>query len=181
MIHCKGGNALKMRLVRPTLEDKERYLDYLHEWAVFGGEMVPSSCSLKEMTYEEFLKSLEQSRHLETVTPGKVPATLFLFVDENRRIYGALSLRHLLNDYLLNYGGHIGYGIRPTERGRGYAKTMLYLGLQEAKRVGITRALVTCDAVNKASAATILSNGGVIENTVNHDGTLVQRYWIDIF
>lgn len=171
---------MNLQLSRPQSEDQERYMDYLREWADFGGEMVPFSCLMQGKTFEDFLNSLELAQHWETVLPGKVPSTLFLLVDETRRIYGALSLRHTLNDYLLQYGGHIGYGIRPKERGHGYAKVMLHLGLEEAKRIGIQRALVTCDASNRASAGTILANGGVFENTVMHENTPVERYWITI-
>jgi predicted acetyltransferase len=109
-----------------------------------------------------------------------VPSTLFFLVDENNRIYGALHIRHELNDYLFHYGGHIGYGIRPSERKRGYAAKMLSLSLPIVKEFGIKKALVTCSKENIASAKTIINNGGILENEVMEDGEMVQRYWIDI-
>jgi len=171
---------MELQLARLEPRDQERYLEYLREWADFGGEMVPNSCLMQGKSFDEFLLFLELAQHEATVLPGKVPATLFILVDEDRRIYGALSLRHTLNDYLLQYGGNIGYGIRPSQRGHGYAKIMLQLGLAEAKRLGIKRALITCDETNRASAATILANGGVWETTVMRDQTAVERYWITI-
>jgi predicted acetyltransferase len=111
---------------------------------------------------------------------GFVPSTLYFLIDENKRIYGALHIRHELNEYLLNYGGHIGYGIRLSERKKGYATKMLSLSLPTIKKLGIKKALITCDKTNIASAKTIINNGGVLENEVMEDEKITQRYWIDI-
>ena len=89
---------------------------------------------------------------------------------------GFLNLRLRLSDYLLEVGGHIGYSIRPSERGKGYAKESLRQGLQVAKGKNIKRALVTCSTENPASRAVILANRGVYEDVRN--GT--ERYWIDV-
>ena len=89
---------------------------------------------------------------------------------------GFLNLRLRLSDYLLEVGGHIGYSIRPSERGKGYAKESLRQGLQVAKGKNIKRALVTCSTENPASRAVILANGGKLEDVRN--GT--ERYWIDL-
>jgi predicted acetyltransferase len=76
-------------------------------------------------------------------------------------------------------GGHIGYGIRPSMRGRKLAPIMLALALKKAKAFGIKKALVTCDEWNQASAATIEACGGVLENIVLFEGERIKRYWID--
>ena len=89
---------------------------------------------------------------------------------------GFLNLRLRLNDYLLEKGGHIGYSIRPSERGKGYAKESLRQGLQVAKDKNIHRALVTCSIKNPASRAVILANGGQLED-IRHE---TERYWIDL-
>ena len=81
-----------------------------------------------------------------------------------------------VSDYLLEKGGHIGYSIRPSERGKGYAKESLRQGLQVAKEKNIHRALVTCSIKNPASRAVILANGGQLENIHNE----TERYWIDL-
>ncbi len=93
-----------------------------------------------------------------------------------------LNLRHYLNDYLEQFGGHIGYSVRKSERQKGYATEMLSLALGEAKKLGLSRVLVTCDRENTGSAKTILNNGGVLENEVfdPNDGTVTQRYWIEL-
>lgn len=75
-------------------------------------------------------------------------------------------------------GGHIGYGIRPSERRKGYATVLLNLALIKARELGIQRALVTCDRDNIGSAKTIMNNGGVLDSEDEVDGTIIQRYWV---
>lgn len=87
-----------------------------------------------------------------------------------------MNLRLRLNEGLLNYAGHIGYSIRPSERGKGYAKETLRQGLQVAKEKNIKKALVTCSVNNLASRAVILANGGIFEDARNG----VERYWIEV-
>ena len=96
--------------------------------------------------------------------------------DESGHALGFLNLRLRLNEGLLNYAGHIGYSIRPSERGKGYAKEALRQGLQVAKEKNIKRALVTCSTENPASRAVILTNGGALEDVRGGK----ERYWIDL-
>ena len=97
-------------------------------------------------------------------------------IDDVGRALGFLNLRLRLNEGLLNYAGNIGYSIRPSERGKGYAKETLRQGLQVAKEKNIKKALVTCSVNNPASRAVILANGGLIEDVRNG----VERYWIEV-
>ncbi|MES2172008.1 MAG: GNAT family N-acetyltransferase [Actinomycetota bacterium] len=109
---------------------------------------------------------------------GFVPATVWWIVDEARpdEVLGSIQLRHELNDFLLAEGGHIGYGIRPSARGRGVATAALLLCLEQAVSMGLSRVLIVCDIDNEPSRRTILAAGGMLE-TVN--GTM-ERYWIDL-
>ena len=93
---------------------------------------------------------------------------------------GAINIRHYLNDHLLKYGGHIGDGIRPSERRKGYATKMIALGLAECKKLGIDRVLLVCDKDNIGSKRSIIKNGGILENELLEDGKIVERYWIDV-
>lgn len=93
---------------------------------------------------------------------------------------GAINIRHYLNDYLLNYGGHIGDGIRPSERRNGYATLMIALALNECKKLGIKRVLMVCDKDNIGSNKSIIKNGGILENEVLHDNKIIMRYYIEI-
>jgi predicted acetyltransferase len=92
------------------------------------------------------------------------------------------SIRHSLNESLLKVGGHIGYGVLPPFRKRGFAKAMLAMALPVAKNLGLQRALLTCEDGNIASIKTIEANNGVLENviTVATDQPLKRRYWIDL-
>ena len=89
-----------------------------------------------------------------------------------------IDIRHRLNEYLLQFGGNIGYSVRPSQRRKGYATEMLALALEECRKLGLNRALVTCDKTNIGSAKTIQKNGGVLENEVLEGDRITQRYWI---
>lgn len=107
---------------------------------------------------------------------------MFFLLDEDRdRLLGAVNIRHDLNDSLLQEGGHIGDGIRPSERRKGYATEMIRLALVECKKLGIDQVLMTCDKDNIGSVKSIVKNGGILENEfVNSEGNIEQRYWISI-
>ena len=107
---------------------------------------------------------------------GWVPAIQLVAFSEKGQAVGFLNLRLRLSNFLLEAGGHIGYSIRPSERGKGYAKETLRQGLQVAKEKNIKKALVTCSVNNPASRAVILANGGLLEDVRNG----VERYWIEV-
>ena len=128
--------------------------------------------------FDHYLENLE----LKTATEGKVPDSVFFLLDTERdRLLGAVNIRHYLNDALLKEGGHIGDGIRPSERRKGYATELVRLALQECRKLGIHRVLMTCDKDNIGSARSIIKNGGVLENEfINAGGQVKQRYWIEL-
>ena len=108
-------------------------------------------------------------------------STFFLLDEERDRLLGAVNIRHYLSEYLLKHGGHIGDGIRPSERRKGYGTEMIRLALHECRKLGIDRVLMVCDRDNIASAKTIIRNGGVLENEIIGDeGKPEQRYWIQL-
>ena len=104
----------------------------------------------------------------------RVPCTYF-WITEDDEFVGYLALRHRLNDWLLEEGGHIGYAVKPSARRQGHASEALRLALLAARDLGITRVLVTCDEDNVPSARTIEANGGVQEDVRNGK----RRYWIE--
>jgi len=126
--------------------------------------------------FDNYLNNLE----LKEAKDGLVPDSVFFLLDEDRnKLIGAVNIRHYLNDYLLKFGGHIGDGIRPSERKKGYATKMIELALIECKKLGMDKVLITCNKSNIASAKTIIKNGGILENEIkDSDGEIIQRYWI---
>ena len=110
-----------------------------------------------------------------------VPDSTFFCLDEERNIFvGAVNIRHYLNESLWLDGGHIGDGVRPSERRKGIATQMIHLALMECKKLGIENVLMVCDKENIGSAKSIIKNGGVLDNEINVDGVVEQRYWISI-
>jgi hypothetical protein len=107
--------------------------------------------------------------------PGRVHATYWWIVEDGAYL-GAITLRHGLNDFLLRAGGHVGYGIRPSARDRGLAAWVL----PEARPLGLSKVLVTCDDSNLASARVIEKSGGVLEDVRDTELGRTRRYWITL-
>ena len=132
--------------------------------------------------YDEWLEYIKMQLKKETVPDGLVCANTFFSVRKSdNKIVGIINIRHELNDYLFEFGGHIGYSILPSERGKGYAHIQLSLGLDFCKKLNINRVLVTCVDYNVASAKTIEKAGGILENKVFNPSkdTFERRYWIN--
>ena len=172
---------MELKLVKGSYEYKEQIIDMLKEWIDYNEnhpEANTSPYAIFRNDYHDFDYYLN---HLEYKEPqeGLVPDSTFFCFDEKRNLMvGAVNIRHDLNDYLLKYGGHIGDGIRPSERRKGYATEMIRLALEECRKLGLTRVLVTCDKNNIGSAKSIIRNGGILENEVLEKGVIKQRYWI---
>ena len=171
---------MKLKLITNYYDYQQQILDFIEEYSAAESKMVPSvlrmcnSCTFDE--YVEYLNS-RATRNLE----GLVPATVYFTLDEERNIIvGAVDVRHYLNEPLLKNGGHIGDGVRPSERRKGIATAQIGLALRECKNFGIDKVLITCESWNIPSAKSIINNGGVLENEVEVEGKTFQRYWIDI-
>lgn len=164
-----------MELRRPEIEDKEKILEMLADFEVAGGRH-DGFFGGADFIYEDWLESIQLAEAGLGLPQGFVPyIQLFSFAADDQAV-GFLNLCLRLNDYLLQEGGHIGYSIRPSARGQGFAKEQLRQGLQVAKSKNIKRVLVTCDCDNAASRAVILANGGALEDIRGGK----ERYWIDV-
>ena len=175
----------------PNLSHKQSYLDMISEWASFEDVRETSPGRLfAGQDFEELLDIVTQD---VTNNSQWVNSHLFFLVDrrpwvnevnrgvENERILWAIQIRHHIDHpNLIEAGGHIGYGIRPSERGKWYATEMLRLALPEAKKIGLQKLLITCDEDNIASAKVIENNGGIFERFVEKDGKKMRRYWITL-
>jgi predicted acetyltransferase len=126
-----------------------------------------------------YLKELEDHRHGRNLPVRHVPGT-FLVAEVAGEIVGRASIRFRLNNFLAQRGGHIGFGVLPQHRRRGYATEILRQSLIIARAAGVDWALVTCDQDNAGSRAVIESCGGVLDSIVTVDGqSPVLRFWID--
>lgn len=172
---------MNIELVRLTSKYKEQLFEMLTEWKndiiVNHTDMSPRKIWETDFhDFDSYLKNLETTQEPKN---GLVPDTTLFCLDKDRNIFvGAVNIRHYLNDKLLKTGGHIGDGIRPGERRKGYATAMIALALDECKQLGINKVLMCCDKDNIGSAKSIMNNGGVLENEVEEDGHIEQRYWI---
>lgn len=112
---------------------------------------------------------------------AKVPSTTYFAIRESdNRLVGVIDLRHHINHPILgSWGGHCGYSVRPSERGKGYATEMLRLNVLNAGKMGIEKMLVVCDEDNVASERTILANNGQLENIIEVEGCRMKRFWIN--
>ena len=165
-----------MKLRRPTLADKEAILSMMAEFEETQSAHDGGFWDAEAFVYEAWLESNRDMEMGLGIPEGWVPAVQLVAFARDGQAVGFLNLRLRLSAYLLEEGGHIGYSIRPSERGKGYAKEALRQGLQIAKEKTIKRALVTCSTENPASRAVILANGGQFEDVRN--GT--ERYWIEL-
>ena len=172
--------ALRMELVSPSNRYRKSYLASIPEcsgddrFAGFDFELAKSD-------FGAFVRGLNDRARGVGLPEGFVPESIYWLVEGDEYV-GRVSIRHRLNDYLLNIGGHIGYYIRPRERGRGHGTQILRLALPKARALGIERVLVTCDITNVGSRKIIEANGGVLENEVEQGEGLPHklRFWIAI-
>lgn len=170
-----------LQLIVPDETYAEEIMAFREEVLQAGDKDAFAGCTCLEEceTADEWLSLLkEYSKGIE----GRVPSTTYLAVRlSDHRVVGITDLRHHIDHPILSlWGGHIGYSVRPDERGRGYAREMLRLQLENCSARGIKHVLVTCSASNIASEKTILANGGWFERDVEVDGEIIRRYWIAI-
>ena len=168
---------MNIRLVKLSEQYKEQLIEMMDEWCATGEKIVPYA--IRKNDYHDFQYYLDNLQITEEVD-GKVPDATLFCLDLDKNIFvGAVNIRHYLTEEMLVNAGHIGDGIRPSERRKGYATEMIGLALEEAKKLGIHRVLMCCDKENIASAKSIINNGGILENEVVVNGVTEQRYWIE--
>lgn len=174
----------KFRFVTPTEKHENQAIEFINEFIAHGSEINGTGGLDRYLDdYSGWLKKLEEDRH-RMPNEDKVPAeTFFLIRQSDNRIVGMINIRLALNEKLKNFGGHIGYSIRPSERNKGYNKINLYLGLLVCQKHGIKEALLDCDKHNIASARTMKTLGGKLVREYYDDvyaHCIVQDYVIDV-
>lgn len=174
----------KLKHVRPTKKYEEKAIEFINEFYEYNSKINGVGGLNRYLDdYDGWLKKLEEDRNRKE-SDEKVPAeTFFLVRESDDKIIGMINIRLALNEKLKKFGGNIGYCIRPTERGKGYNKINLYLGLLCCQEHGIKEVLMDCDKENIASAKTMLALGGkLIKEYYDEENAhyIVQDYTIDV-
>ena len=171
----------------PSKNRKDQILDYLNEIIIYNSEtngLGALSKIIDGYSFEEALEiclNMQYKKYAKKL--GKSQVKTFLLIRKNDdKIIGCINIRWNLTDYMKKYSGNIGYGIRPTERNKGYNKINLYLGLLEAKKLNLNKVMLVCETNNLPSSKTIEALGGILERKEidPNDGVLTSYYWIDI-
>ncbi len=176
----------KYYLEIPTIERKDEAIDYVNEF--FDNNSIPSGVGGLDRflgegkSYEDWLddviKCQEKSYAEQT---NRVPGTTYFTIRESdNKIVGMVNFRYYIKGKLLKIGGHIGYGIRPTERRKGLAKIQLYLTLLEAQKIGLDKVMIDCTDTNIGSKKTIEALGGKYSETVIDNEETYLNYWINV-
>lgn len=173
---------MSLKLIRLTKEYEKDLQEMIAEWkldqVVNHTDTSPGAIFRHDCAdFDYYLANLDN----KNTDNGYAPSTVFFLLDEDRnRLLGAVDIRHYLTDRLLVTGGHIGDGIRPSERRKGYGTKIIALALLECKKMGIDKVLITCNSSNIGSRKAILANGGVLENIIEDEDGPLERYWITI-
>jgi len=169
-----------LRLEEPTSAFCDSYRGLVQEFLEAGEPLVPFPLSFPNDDFPGFVERLAACARGENLPPGFVPHSTYWLVLDGREVVGVSNLRHRLTDKLRRHGGHIGYGVRPSVRGRGFSRELLRQTLVRARAMGLSEVLLTCDRGNEPSARTIRRNGGVLasEEFLPELSEFSQRYWI---
>lgn len=171
---------MRLQLIRPDAAYKKQIVEMMDEWSAAGEKIIP--WSLRRVDYhnfEAYLRDFDREATEPSVS-GVMATTYFAFLEAENKIIGAVNIRHALSAALLHGAGHIGNGVRPSERRKGYATEMIFLALEKCREMDMQKVLITCDKSNVASAKSILSNGGVLEDEHENNGVVEQRYWVEL-
>lgn len=165
-------------LIEPILSLKDDFHFLAEEYLAEGDQRYQEAIR----DFEGFIQLCSGEAVGRNLAPGRVPQSTFWLVRNEQRILGCSRLRHILNAFLEEVGGHIGYDVRPSERRRGYGTQILRMTLDKARDLGLKRVLVTADSPNVASWRIIENNGGILhgEKLSQHTGQLLRKYWIEL-
>lgn len=172
---------IELRL--PTSEYESQAEAFKHEFFENEETVINGSALYDQMSFKNWLIHTQNSAKPETVSKDWVVTDSFFAVRKSDgRIVGIIDVRHNIDHpFLAQYGGHIGYSVRPSERRKGYATYMLRLALEHAKSIGLIKVMLGCYQDNTASIKTIEKCGGDLAETKPYtDGKSMNIYWVDI-
>ena len=183
-LNLEGGITMNdIVLVLPAKEHEFKANELKNEFFDYGEKVINGSGLLDQLEYTEWLEHTEKYREEETAGDDWVPSTTFFAVrKEDRKIVGMIDIRHhIQHPFLLEYGGHIGYAVRPMERRKGYASKILELALEYAREIGLDKVMLGCYTDNTGSIKTIQKYGGkLVQEKLYSDGKPMYIYWISL-
>ncbi|MFC4111693.1 GNAT family N-acetyltransferase [Nonomuraea zeae] len=170
-------------LIEPTARLYAAWLEAHAEWGPGvhedGFGLLPTDAVESPAGFAAWVARLAgESDRARAAGDGGVLCT-YRWIVEDDQVLGGIALRHGLSQYV-QWAGHIGYGVRPSARGRGLATWALSRMLDEARALGMRRVLAVCAAGNVASARTIERNGGVLESIQDTELGPARRYWLEV-
>lgn len=171
----------EIKLITPSMEYGEDIMQFRKEIIEANDSDPFAGCgSLRTCSgIAEWLKVLDDMENIDTCPDGVTSNTYIAVRISDYRVVGIIDLRHHIDHPILGlWGGHMGYTVRPSERGKGYGKEMLRQNLEKCRERNMDRVMITCSRDNAASEKTILANGGIFEKEVFVDGEYIKRYWI---
>ena len=173
-----GRAALAFRQINEDV--REAFLDYAMEFRTAGEPFRQDDLRAAEQDWDGFIRQRLDFAAGRNLPADCVPQTDYALMRDGR-ILGTGRFRPRLNAFLMVIGGHIGYDVRPSERGKGYATMILRLCVELTRQAGLPQVLLTCAKANAASARVIAKCGGVLENEVTspRDGRPALRFWVD--
>lgn len=168
-----------IKLKRPELSDQKMIENFLSSYSK-SNEWIAGSSSLHKYSgkIEEWILLMQDYAAGRNIPSERVPLIQYLIINTEEDMVGVANLRLNLNDYLLNYGGHIGYAVHPHYRRQGIATTIMKQVLKTAQEKNISPVLMTCADDNLISAKIIEAAGGSLEDKRLQNGVWVRRYWI---
>jgi predicted acetyltransferase len=192
--HRKSTKKAEIELVNPKKEHEAIVGDFIKEHVENNESEIHGGALVEKLDYDVWLNQLANNSDKLTVSKDWVVASTFLAMRKSdRKLIGMIDIRHELNEFLQSYGGHIGLGIRPSERRKGYASKITMEGLSFCKKIGLHKVMLSCYKDNFASRKTIEKCGGKLEKEItlsaienfpifreNMEDKIVQVFWITI-
>jgi predicted acetyltransferase len=162
-------------LIKPNAEFESSYREYIRELG--DEERYPFPLDFDHSEFSSLLARLADFEAGRSLPVDYVASSTYWLVEAGE-ILGVSNLRHTLNEEIRRCGGHIGLGIRPSQRGRGLGAELMSLTIQEAKKRGIDEVHIHCYKSNPASAKIIAANGGVLHSEIEEgvSANVVQRF-----
>jgi predicted acetyltransferase len=133
--------------------------------------------------FDKYVLKLQNNAKGIDIPEDWVTTHTFWLTNKEGKVLGVTRVRTCSdNEFVRNYAGNIGYDISPLHRQKGYGRSILKLGLEKAKSLGLDKLLVTCNYDNVGSIKIIENNGGIFESEVfcESKNTLLRRYWIEL-